>query len=558
MSKKNVFIRNKDIGEVSIDELGPKANLKDLSVKIFGEEYKKYFGARINNSIKNLNKKIEAGSDIEFIDVQNPDGYKIFTRTVTAVFIKACKELFPERTVRIEHFIDSGLYTSFEGDYKIGFKDICVIKEKMQEIIDKDYPIYREKYLTAEAIKLFQELGIDSKVRLLKTLDKKRVDVYTIGDYKDTYHGYLAASTGYIKDFELKYYYPGILILFPNKKNPEEIPEFNEQKQLAKVFGDSKRWAEILDLEYLASLNEKIEDNSIKEVIRISEALQEKRIAEIADKICEEKNMDMILIAGPSSSGKTTFANRLSVHLKVNGKKPIIISVDDYFVNRENTPRNEDGSYDFEAVEAINLELLNRDMINLLEGKEIELPKFNFLTGKREKSGDFVKLDEDHPIILEGIHCLNPILTKQIPEKNKFKIYISALTQLNIDAHNRISTRDVRLIRRIVRDNKYRGYSPIKTFELWEGVIKGEEKHIFPFQEEADIMFDSALVYEISLLKKYIAPLLEEIKEEEKYFSEARKLLSFLQYFRSIEEDDSVPVNSILREFIGGMDMDVH
>lgn len=299
-------------------------------------------------------------------------------------------------------------------------------------------------------------------------------------------------------------------------------------------------------------------NGEIGEVIRISEALHEKKIGHIADEICKDDDINIILIAGPSSSGKTTFAQRLAIHLKVNGKRPIAISVDDYFVDRDKTPLNEKGEYDFESIEAIDLERLNGDLVKLLEGEEIELPKYNFITGKSENSGVRIRVDKDHPIIVEGIHGLNPRLTEHIPEKNKFKIYISALTQLNIDAHNRISTTDTRFIRRLVRDNKFRGNDVFRTFELWQGVIEGEEKNIFPYQEEADIMFDSALVYELSVLKKHAIPLLRQVDNSSIYYSEARRLLQFLKYFIDIEEENIIPPNSILREFIGGADINVH
>jgi len=470
----------------------------------------------------------------------------------------ACKELFPERVVRIEHFLGEGLYVEFEDDHSISFKDIEKIEEKMKEIIAKDYPIIRRKIPKAEALELFKKFNYEDKIRLFNTLDREQIDVYTIGDHIDTYHGYLAPSTGYVNIFKLNYYYPGVLILFPSMKSNYQLPKFKELKKLSKVFKEASDWADILDLAYVGSLNEKILNGEIGEVIRISEALHEKKIAKIADSICEDDDIHLILIAGPSASGKTTFSKRLAVQLKVNGKRPVSISVDDYFVDREKTPLNEDGTYDFESIDAIDLDKLNEDLITLLEGGEVELPKFNFITGKRERSGKVIKVDKDHPIILEGIHSLNPKMTSLIPEKNKYKIYISALTQLNIDAHNRIPTTDTRLIRRIVRDIKFRGNDAIRTLDMWTGVRRGEEKYIFPFQEEADIMFDSALVYELAVLKKHIVPLLEEIDSNSVHYGEAKKLLKFLEYFRDIENEDIIPANSILREFIGKTYFDIH
>ena len=542
-------------GEVLIEK---DSQLKDVAKKAFGNNYRKYLGAKIRNEVYNLNKQVDNHMYIKFLDITDIDGYRIYTRTISAVFIMACKELFPERVVRIEHFLGEGLYVEFEGDYSISFNDIEKIEEKMKEIVAKDYPITREKVPRAEALDLFKRHNYIDKIRLFNTLDRELVHIYTIGEHIDTYHGYLAPSTGYVDIFKLNYYYPGVLILFPSMKSNNKLPQFKELKKLSKVFKEASDWADILDLAYVGSLNEKILNGEIGEVIRISEALHEKKIAKIADSICEDDDIHLILIAGPSSSGKTTFSKRLGVQLKVNGKRPVSISVDDYFVDREKTPLNEDGSYDFESIDAIDLDKLNEDLIALLEGEEVELPRFNFITGKRERSGKVIKVDKDHPIILEGIHSLNPKMTSLIPEKNKYKIYISALTQLNIDAHNRIPTTDTRLIRRIVRDIKYRGNDALRTLDMWSGVRRGEEKYIFPFQEEADIMFDSALVYELAVLKKHIKPLLEEIDSNSVHYGEAKKLLKFLQYFRDIEKEEIIPPNSILREFIGKTYFDIH
>lgn len=548
-----VFVEG--VGELLVEE---GAKLKDVSKKAFGSNYKRYLGAKIRNEVFNLNKQVDNHMYIKFLDITDVDGYRIYTKTISAVFIMACKELFPERVVRIEHFIGEGLYVEFEGDYSVTFKDIERIEEKMKEIVAKDYPITRKKVAKEEALELFKRYNYEDKIRLFNSLDREEIDIYTIGDHIDTYHGYLAPSTGYVDIFKLNYYYPGVLILFPSRESNYKLPKFKELKKLSKVFKEASDWADILDLAYVGSLNEKILNGEIGEVIRISEALHEKKIAKIADSICEDEDVHLILIAGPSSSGKTTFSKRLAVQLKVNGKRPISISVDDYFVDREKTPLNEDGSYDFESLYAIDLKKLNEDLIRLLEGGEVELPKFNFKTGKRERSGKIVKVDKDHPIILEGIHSLNPEMTSLIPEKNKYKIYVSALTQLNIDAHNRIPTTDTRLIRRIVRDIQFRGNDAIRTLDLWAGVRRGEEKYIFPFQEEADIMFDSALVYELAVLKKYIVPILEEIDRTSIHYGEAKKLLRFLEYFRDIENEDIIPPNSILREFIGKTYFDIH
>lgn len=535
------------IGEIIVES---GTSLLEISNLVYKEDYKKYLGARIDNEIFNLFKTIDKNIDIKFIDNRDVDGYRIYTQTITAVFIMACKEIFPESKVRIQHFQGPGLYVELEKGHSISSSEILLVENRMREIIEEDYTIERTKYNRIDAIDLFEKIGYVDKVRLYNSIDREMFHIYKIADYIDAFHGYLAPSTGFVQMFQLKHYYPGAIILFPSKKNNYDMTDFKEQKKLAKIFKEANDWAEILDLSYVSSLNEKVADNTIGEVIRISEALHEKKIAKIADNICEDPDINIILIAGPTSSGKTTFADRLAVQLKVNGKRPIAISVDDYFVNREDTPLNEDGTFNFETIDSVDLKLLNSDLTKLLEGEIVELPRFNFITGLREKSGKYIKVDKDHPIIVEGIHGLNPKLTGGIPEKNKYKIYISALTQLNIDAHNRIPTTDTRLIRRMVRDVKYRGNGPLRTFELWSGVRSGEEKYIFPYQEEADIMFDSALVYELAVLKKYIVPLLEEIDNDSIYYSEAKKLLKFLQYFVDIVNEEDIPPKSLLREFI--------
>ena len=550
---KKVMVVN--YGEYEIDE---GMTLQDLSKVVFGSEYEKYLGARINNEIFQLNKPVQDGTEILFLDNHDVDGYRIYTKTISAVFIMAVKDLYKDANVSIEHFLGSGLYAELEHNRSITFSRTAEIEAKMREIVEANIAITRIDYPRDEAIKLFKDEGYEDKVRLFSSIDKEKVSVYKFNGQVDSFHGYLAPSTGYVKEFKLKYYYPGVLLLFPSRKNDYDMDNYKEQKKLAKVFKETQNWLDILDLSYIGSLNEKTNAGRIGEIIAISEALHEKKIGFIADEICKDEDRNIILISGPSSSGKTTFANRLSVQLRVNGKRPVAISVDNYFIERDKTPLSEDGTPDFEVLEAIDLEAFNMDLVKLLEGKEIELPKFNFLTGKRERSGKFVRVDRDHPIIIEGIHGLNPRLTFNIPEKNKFKIYISALTNLNIDSHNRISTTDTRLIRRIVRDVKFRGNDILRTFELWSGVRKGEEKHIFPFQEEADIMFDTALVYELAVLKKYVVPLLSSIDNKSIYYSEAKKLRRFLEYFRDIEDEDAIPPNSILREFIGGAYFNVH
>lgn len=535
-------------GKLEVDD---NAKLLDISKMLFNGNYKKYLGARINNEIFPLFKSPKPNDVVEFIDIRDVDGYRIYTKTISACFILACKKLFPDNEAIIHHFLGPGLYFELSDKKKITFKDMELIEDKMKEIIDMDLEIKREEYDREEAIRIFESTNQKDKVLLFKSVQKPKLKLYSIGDYIDFFHGYLAPSTGFVREFKLKYYYPGVLILFPNIKNNFNMSYFQDQKKLAKIFEESNDWLEILDLSNLGSLNDHISNGKVNEIIQISEALHEKRIAHIADSICNDEDITIILISGPSSSGKTTFAKRLCTQLRVNGKRPVAISMDDYFLDRDKTPIGKDGNPDFESLNAVNLEQLNRDLICLLEGESVELPKFNFFTGKSEKSGEFIKVDREHPIIIEGIHALNPEVANEIPDKNKFKIYISALTQLNIDNHNRISTTDTRLLRRMVRDIKFRGNDPIRTFNLWKGVREGEEKYIFPFQENADVMFNSALVYELGVLKNYVMPLLSKIDNTSIYYSEVKKLIKFLEYFTPIEQTNLIPPQSLLREFIG-------
>lgn len=535
--------------DVDVDK---NIKLSDLAKKVFGDEYKKYLGAIINNEVKHLEYKIEKGCNVRFIDINDKDGQRIYARTLSFIYVKACKDILNECEVTIEHSLSKGIYSEIHKGCILAKDDTAKIMKRMSEIIEADYEISREEIDIGKAKEIFSKQNMQDKIRLLNHVSKTKIHIYKIEELYDTYYGYLAPFTGYIDKFNLVYYSPGMVLQYPVKEASFQIPEFQEHKKLFKIFRESEKWGDILDIGYVGALNDKIEDGQINEIIRISEALHEKKIANIADKICENDDIKIILIAGPSSSGKTTFAERLGVQLMVNGKKPISISVDDYFVNREDTPLDENGEYDFEAIEAVDLELFNSDLSKLLSGKEIEVPTFNFVLGKREYNGKKIKIDEEHPIIIEGIHCLNNRLTESIPQKNKYKIYISALTQLNLDSHNRIHTTDTRLIRRMVRDYKYRGYSAETTLERWDSVRRGEEKNIFPYQEDADVMFNSSLVYDLSVLKKYAEPLLKEISKTSKYYKESKRLLRFLSYFLDIHDEQNIPCTSIIREFIGG------
>lgn len=544
--KINVTVQG--YGNVTVNK---NTKLRDLVKEITKKDSLKFLGAEIKNEVKHLDYEITEDCNIRLLDISDKDGHRIYVRTLCYIYIKACKDIFNNCDITIEHSLSKGIYSEIHSKDRIIPGDVKKIIKRMNEIIESNIEIKREQIETKKAKEIFLEQNMQDKVRLLNHVTKEKVHIYSLKNFYDTYYGYLAPSTGYIDKFNLVYYHPGIVLQYPVREKGHQVPVFVEQQKLFKIFRESEKWGDILDIGYVGALNDKIKDGKIEEIIRISEALHEKKIAYIADTICENDDIRIILIAGPSSSGKTTFAERLGIQLKVNGKKPISISIDDYFVNREDTPVDENGEFDFESIEAVDLELFNSDLSKLLAGEEVEIPTFNFVLGKREYNGKKIRIDEDHPIIIEGIHGLNNKLTTSIPQKNKFKIYISALTQLNLDSHNRIHTTDTRLIRRMVRDYKYRGNNAETTLERWDSVRRGEERNIFPFQEEADVMFNSSLVYDLSVLKKYAEPLLKEIDKTSIYYKESKKLLRFLSYFTDIYDEQSIPCTSIIREFIG-------
>jgi uridine kinase len=546
MCNINIKIRNTDYiykKGISLEDIA-----KDLS-----SEYKGIITlGKINNKLKDLSTKLNEDCKLEFIDTTNADGMRVYTRTLAFIFIKACEELYPNNEVTIEHSLSNGLYCEI-GSKKQGLKDeeIENIKCKVKSIIDKNETI--EKIITnrESAIKIFNENKNFAKAELLKYKEYDDVKLYKCENHINHFYGHMLPSTNCVTVFDIKKWESGVVILGPSKYDKTKVEEFIPQYKLSNIYKESEVWSELIGIDKVISLNKVIQENKYGEVIRIVEALHEKKVSQIAD-IIKENNKRVILIAAPSSSGKTSFAHRLSIQLKVNNLHPVPISLDDYFVDREETPLDEFGNYDFESINAIDLDLFNSDLEKLLNGEEIKLTKFNFKTGKREFSGKTLKIEKDQPIILEGIHALNPMLTQSIDEKEKFKIYISVLTQINLDNHNRIPTTDLRLIRRIVRDYNFRGYSAEKTILNWESVRRGEEKNIFPYQEEADIMFNSACLYELAILKKYAKPLLEEIKNDNEAFIEANRVLKFLQYFVALDDELDIPPTSIIREFIGG------
>lgn len=520
--------------------------------RVYKNDYFKYLGAKVNNKLKGLcSKDFKENDRIEFIDITNPDGHRIYVRTLSLIYVKACKEIYNDIDVSINHSLNKGLYTELQYKHLVTKKHLDAIKNKMQEIIDAKKNITTYFLSVDKAREIFSAQGMMDKVEMLKYWNKDTIRVYELDGYYDTFYGYVAPNTGFVNKFDLRLFYPGIILNYPTREYNFELPEYIEQKKLSKVFKEAEDWGEIMDVAYVGALNKKIVNNEIYDMIRINEALHEKKIAYIADEITNDKNIKIVLIAGPSSSGKTTLAQRLSIQLRVNGKKTYAVSLDDYFVDRHLTPKNEKGEFDFETIKALDLDLFNEQLIDLMAGEEVQIPVYNFKEGSREYSREPVRLINDHIIIIEGIHGLNDELTANIPQVNKFKIYISALTQLNIDRHNRISTSDLRLLRRIVRDYTHRGNNAIKTMELWDNVIKGTEKYIFPYQENADAIFNSALVYELCVLKKYAEPIIMEIDEDSCFYSERQRLLKFLSYFLPIEDESAIPNTSILREFIG-------
>ncbi|NLY75346.1 MAG: nucleoside kinase [Firmicutes bacterium] len=509
--------------------------------------------AILNNQFLDLLHIPQSGGALRLIDLSDRDGIRVYSRSLSLVLFRAAYEVLPGCKVRIEHSLSKGIYGEIEcpNNQPLTEKEVRLIAERMREIIDADEPIIKETVHLEKAIRFFEQEKRLDKVRLLKYKEKPELHIYRCGNYTDYLYGYMTPSTGYLKQFELKYYFPGFILRFPSVESPAAIPKFVEQRKLFRVFFEFEKWGRILEVADVGALNEQIVSGKGGDLIRIAEALHEKKIAQIADQISADRDrIRIILIAGPSSSGKTTFAQRLAVQLRVNGLRPISISIDDYFIDRDRTPLGPDGLPDFECLEAIDLELFNEQITALIQGLPVIMPRYDFQKGKREFRSEPMRITEDQPIIIEGIHGLNDRLTSEIPKDNKFKIYISALTQLNIDDHNRIPTTDNRIIRRIVRDHQFRGHDAIATIGWWPMVRRGEENYIFPFQEEADVMFNSALIYELAVLKTYAEPLLAGITPDYPEHTEAKRLLKFLSYFKPLA-DDEVPLNSILREFVG-------
>ena len=513
---------------------------------------------RVNGKLRELHKQVK-DCELSFVTAKDKPGMSAYQRSASLMMLKAFYSVAGAGNVEklmIDFSIGRGFFVEARGNFVLNQEFLDAVKAKMREYVERKIPIMKRSVSTDDAIELFEKLGMYDKARLFRYRMVSRVNIYSIDGFEDYYYGYMVQNTGYIRHFDLIPYHYGFVMVMPDRNTPDVLHKFTPSDKLFATLSESTEWGRLMDLETVGALNDRIAKGDMSHLILIQEALQEKKIAEIAAQIAARKNARFVMIAGPSSSGKTTFSHRLSVQLEAIGLKPHPIAVDNYFVNRVDSPRDEHGNYNYEILECLDVELFNRDMTGLLEGKRVELPYYNFKKGIREYKGNFLQLGEGDILVIEGIHCLNDRLSYTLPADSKFKIYISALTQLNIDEHNRIPTTDGRLLRRMVRDARTRGSSAQETIRMWPSVRRGEEENIFPFQEEADAMFNSALVYELAVLKQYAQPLLFAIPKDSEEWLEAKRLLKFLDYFIGVSSED-IPKNSILREFIGGSCLNV-
>jgi len=508
----------------------------------------------VNNRLRELNFKIYTPLTLRFIDITHFEGMRVYQRTLFFILYKAVHDLYPERILHIKHAVAKGFYCEIEGMEDISDEELGRVRNRMQDIINQNIPIVRNRITFDEAIEILKKNRLDDKLSLLETRPHLYVSIYNMADVVGYFYGVLAISTGYIHMFDIHKYYKGFRIATPQRTDPSHIEEEVPQNKMFEVFNEYNRWVEIIGVANIGALNEKILDHKGGNLLRIAESLHEKSVGYIADRIAERHKQGkakIVLISGPSSSGKTTFAKRLGIQLSIWGLDPVLISLDDYFIDREKTPRDENGEYDFEALEAIDVPMFNDHLNRLIHGEEIDMPRYNFISGKREFLGRKLKMKNNSVLVIEGIHGLNPKLTPQIEADMKFKVYVSALTSISIDNLNRVATTDNRLIRRIVRDYRTRGNNATDTLRRWESVRRGEDKHIFPNQEQADMIFNSSLFYELAVLKDYVRPLLREVPDTTHEFGEARRLLKFLDLFTAMDGKE-IPPTSILREFIGG------
>ena len=535
-----------------------------IQYQLIAEQYQRDYDSQIalvivNGKIQELMKRLTKDCELEFITYASVTGHKTYVRSAIMLMMKAIKDVVGMEAavnVKVEFTIGAGYYCSFKNGLKMDADTIEKVKDRMSELADKHIPVTKKAYHADDAVAIFKELGMKDKVSLFRYRRSSNINVYCLGDYYDYYYGYMLPNTGYIKCFDLFPYEEGMILLLPEIDAPDTLPEFVPKKKLFQTLMVTAEWGEEMGIDTVGDLNDWICEGSINDLILVQEALQERRIGEIARDIARREGVKFVMIAGPSSSGKTTFSHRLSIQLRTYGLKPHPIGLDNYYLNHEDTPLDEDGRPDYECLEALDVEQFNKDMSELLAGKAVQLPTFNFKTGRREYSGKYTKLEKDDILVIEGIHGLNEKMSHSLPAESKYKIYISALTCLNIDEHNRIPTTDGRLLRRMVRDARTRGTSAKKTIDMWPSVRRGEEKYIFPFQEEADAMFNSAMIYELSVIKQFAEPLLFSIKKDEPEYHEAKRLLKFLEYFLGVSSEQ-LPNNSLCREFVGGSCFDV-
>ena len=507
--------------------------------------------AKVNNKVEGMNFRLYHNADVEFLDMTSGSGSRNYTRTLFFILCKAVHDLFPRSYVVIDIPVSNGYYVDINIEREVTIDDVSKIRQRMQEIIDAAMPIKRHEVPTEEAIQMFSQKGDEAKAKLLKSAGSLYTTYYQIDDYVDYYYGSLLTNTSQIYLFGLEKYYDGLLLRIPDLKTPDILPEMTRQDKMFSIFKEQHQWQNIVGVRTVGDFNEIVEAGGGTDLINVSEALQEKKISRIADEIASRKDVKLILLAGPSSSGKTTTCKRLSIQLVANGLKPLQISLDDYFINRVQTPLDENGEYDYESIYALNLELINEQFNALFRGEEVELPKYDFQLGVSKPSGKKVRMKENNVLVVEGIHALNPELTAHIPEKQKYRVYVSALTTILLDDHNYIPTTDNRLLRRIIRDYKYRGVDARDSIHRWPSVRSGENKWIFPFQENADAVFNSAMLFELAVIKQQAEPLLEQVPENCEEYSEAYRLRKFLKYIRPIPNKD-IPPTSLLREFLGG------